>query len=78
MFVSDITDSAEKILGKRRETNRERCISCETWDLVDERTRTNTAQDQAIKGALYRIQILCRWYTFWSYPTGLTIADPPG
>ena len=30
------------------------------------------------KGALYRIQIICRRYTFWSYPTGLTIADPPG
>ena len=30
------------------------------------------------KGALYRIQILCRRYTFWSYPAGLTIADPPG
>ena len=29
-----------------------------------------------IKGALYRIQILCRRYTFWSYPAGLTIADP--
>ena len=29
------------------------------------------------KGALYRIQILCRRYTFWSYPAGLTIADPP-
>ena len=32
----------------------------------------------AVKGALYRIQILCRRYTFWSYPAGLTIADPPG
>ena len=31
-----------------------------------------------IKGALYIIQILCRWYTFWSYPAGLTIAEPPG
>ena len=30
------------------------------------------------KVALYRIQILCRRYTFWSYPAGLTIADPPG
>ena len=30
------------------------------------------------KGALYRIQILCRRYTFWSYPARLTIADPPG
>ena len=30
-----------------------------------------------IKGALYRIQILCRRYTFWSYPAELTIADPP-
>ena len=25
-----------------------------------------------VKGALYRIQILCRRYTFWSYPAGLT------
>ena len=32
----------------------------------------------SVKGALYRIQILCRRYTFWSYPAGLTIADPPG
>ena len=31
-----------------------------------------------IKGALYRIKILCRRYTFWSYPAELTIADPPG
>ena len=31
-----------------------------------------------LKGALYRIQILCRRYTFWSYPAELTIADPPG
>ena len=23
-----------------------------------------------VKGALYRIQILCRRYTFWSYPAG--------
>ena len=30
------------------------------------------------KGALYRIQIICRRYTFWSYPGWLTIADPPG
>ena len=34
--------------------------------------------DDRLKGALYRIQILCRRYTFWSYPAGLTIADPPG
>ena len=32
----------------------------------------------SLKGALYRIQILCRRYTFWSYPAGLTIAEPPG
>ena len=32
----------------------------------------------SLKGALYRIQILCRRYTFWSYPAGLTIADPAG
>ena len=25
---------------------------------------------QVFKGALYRIQILCRRYTFWSYPAG--------
>ena len=31
-----------------------------------------------IKGALYRIKILCRRYTFWSYPAEVTIADPPG
>ena len=30
-----------------------------------------------VKGALYIIQILCRRYTFWSDPAGLTIADPP-
>ena len=29
------------------------------------------------KGALYIIQMLCRRYTFWSYPAGLTISDPP-
>ena len=31
-----------------------------------------------IKGALYIIQILCRRFTFCSYPTGLTITDLPG
>ena len=25
---------------------------------------------ERVKGALYRIQILCRRYTFWSYPAG--------
>ena len=28
-----------------------------------------------LKGALYRIQILCRRYTFWSYPAGITKAE---
>ena len=37
----------------------------------------NVAWSSPFKGALYRIQILCRRYTFWSYPAGLTIADPP-
>ena len=31
-----------------------------------------------VKGALYRIQILCRRYTLWSYPAGFTRADQPG
>ena len=31
--------------------------------------------NKALKGALYIIQILCRRYTYWSYPTGLTIYD---
>ena len=30
-----------------------------------------------LKKGLYRIQILCRRYPFWSYPA-VTIADPPG
>ena len=38
---------------------------------------TEYYKDMYIKGALYRIQILCRRYTFWSYPAGLTIADTP-
>ena len=36
------------------------------------------SQASSVKWALYRIQILCRRYTFWSYPAELTIADPPG
>ena len=32
----------------------------------------------SVKEGLYRIQILCRRNPFWSYPTGLTIAHPPG
>ena len=28
-----------------------------------------------LKGALYRIQILCRRYTLWSYPAGITKAE---
>ena len=40
-------------------------------------TSSVTDMLQQLKGALYRIQILCRRYTFWSYPAGLTIADPP-
>ena len=46
MFVSGVTDSAAKILGKRRGTNKERWISCETWNLTDERKRINNARDQ--------------------------------
>ena len=46
MFVSGVTVSAAKILGKRRGTNKERWISCETWDLLDERKRTKNARDQ--------------------------------
>ena len=33
---------------------------------------------RTIKEGLYRIQILCRRHPLWSYPAGLTIADPPG
>ena len=32
-------------------------------------------QLRSLKGALYRIQILCRRYTFWSYPAGITKAE---
>ena len=46
MFVSGVTDSAAKILWKRRGTNKERWISCETWDLIDERKGTNNTRDQ--------------------------------
>ena len=46
MFVSGVTDSAAKIFGKRRGTNKERWISCEKWDLIDERKRTNNTRDQ--------------------------------
>ena len=43
MFVGGVTYSAANILGKRRGTNNERWISCETWDLIDERkSRKNT------------------------------------
>ena len=38
----------------------------------------NRKQYVVFKGALYIIQILCRRYTFWSYPAGLPIADTPG
>ena len=40
--------------------------------------RPPSSNNDYFKVALYRIQILCRRYTFWSYPAGLTIADPPG
>ena len=46
MFVSGVTDSAAKISGKRRGPNKESWISCETWDLIDERKRTKNARDQ--------------------------------
>ena len=46
MFVSGITDSTANILGRKRGANRERWISCETWELIDERKRTNTTRDQ--------------------------------
>ena len=45
------------------------------WSVsLDEESSLKTT----FKGALYRIQILCRRYTCWSYPAGLTIADPQG
>ena len=43
MAVSRVADSAAKILEKRRATNKERWISCETWDLIE---RTNNTRDQ--------------------------------
>ena len=46
------------------------CMSASTEETLNFITR--------VKGALYRIPILCRRYTFWSYHAGLTIADPPG
>ena len=46
MFVGGVTDSAAKIMGKRRGTNKERRISYETWDLIYERKRTKNARDQ--------------------------------
>ena len=45
------------------------------WQVQNELTIQNGL---LLKGALYRIQILCRRCTFWCYPAGLTIADPPG
>ena len=44
--VSGVTYSAAKILGKRRGTNKERWISCETCDLIDARKRTKNTRDQ--------------------------------
>ena len=47
MFVSGVTDSVAKVLGKRRGTNKERWISCETSGLIGERKRTTkNARDQ--------------------------------
>ena len=45
MFVSGVTDSAAKIMGKRWGTNKERWISCETWNLIYERKRTKNTKD---------------------------------
>ena len=42
---------------------------------IDEPVRAHSAR---LKGVLYIIQIIYRRYTFWSYPAGLTIGDPPG
>ena len=44
MFVSGVTDGAAKILGKIWGTNKERWISCETWNLIYERKRTKNAR----------------------------------
>ena len=56
MIVSGmITDSAANVLGKRRITNRERWISCETWwYLIDERKRTKNARDQTKDSQLWK------------------------
>ncbi len=54
MFVSGGTDSAAKILEKRRGTNKERWISCETWDLIDEQKRTKNARDQTKDSQIQR------------------------
>ena len=40
--------------------------------------RTILQEEQSVVVSLYRIQILCRRHPCWSYPAGLTIADPPG
>ena len=51
------------------------------WNKLPGRLRESASLNifkRDFKGARYIIQILCRRYTFWSYPAGLTIADPPG
>ena len=67
--------------GSRREQrnetvkNKDRvCLS--EWNALD--AICPSPIGDRIKGALYIIQILCRRYTFWSYPAGLTMAEPPG
>ena len=72
--------SKRRWLDKIKDDIKEKALSAD--DVYDRATwrriMSSYIDPKNIKEGLYRIQILCRRHPFWSYPAGLTIADPSG
>ena len=47
LFSTSVKASAEIVIGRKKGTNREHCISDRTWNLIDDRKEAKKRKDQA-------------------------------
>ena len=66
LIINDIDNNIQSLLRLFADDT---ILYREMWSKDDHNIIQNYIQT-LFKGALYRIQILCRRYTFWSYPAG--------
>ena len=45
-----VNETAEEVIGKRRETRKEQWITQDTWKLIDERKEAKYKRDQSVQG----------------------------